>query len=127
MKKIMLMAIMLGSQLFAQIDNGVYYCNDIYNSLSEDQIVVHTDPVDGYVYLEIDQYGIRIKYNKNIGFYYPWIYIGDFVGYQTYLLDNGDKIVVAPEINGLYHFYDRQDDEKEYKKLTEYRNVQKKK
>ena len=127
MKKIMLIAIMLGSQLFAQIDNGIYYCNDIYNSLSEDQIVVHTDPVDGYVYIEIDQYGIRIKHNKNIGFYYPWIYIGEFVDYQTYLLDNGDKIVVAPEINGLYHFYDRQDDEKEYKKLTEYRNVQKKK
>tara|TARA_R100000963_G_C4545586_1_gene40764 strand:- start:137 stop:520 length:384 start_codon:yes stop_codon:yes gene_type:complete len=127
MKKIMLMAIILGSQLFAQINEGTYYCNDIYSSLSEDQIVVYTEPVDGYVYLYIDPYGIRIKNKKSIGFYYPWIYVGTFVDYQTYLLDNGDKIVIAPEINGLYHFYDRQDDEKEYKKLTEYHNVQKKK
>ena len=127
MKKTMLIAIILGSQMFAQIDSGTYYCNDIYNSLREDQIVIHTDTINGYAYLYIDQYGIRIKNYNNIGYYYPWLYIGYFVDYQTYLLDNGDKIVLAPEINGFYHFYDRQEDEKEYKKLTEYHNVRKKK
>lgn len=127
MKKTMLIAIILGSQMFAQIDSGTYYCNDIHNSLCEDQIVIHTDTINGYAYLYIDQYGIRIKNYNNIGYYYPWLYIGYFVDYQTYLLDNGDKIVLAPEINGFYHFYDRQEDEKEYKKLTEYHNVQKKK
>ena len=53
MKKTMLIAIILGSQIFAQIDNGTYYCNNIYNSLCEDQIVIHTDTINGYAYLYI--------------------------------------------------------------------------
>lgn len=127
MKKTILLAIILGSQIFAQINEGEYYCNDVYESLSEDQVVVYTESIDGYFTLYVDPYGIRVRNSNNIGYYYPWVYIGYFVDYKTYLLDNGDKIVLAPEINGLYHFYDRQEDEKEYKKLTEYHNVQKKK
>lgn len=127
MKKTIFLVIMLGSQLVAQINEGKYYCKEAFISLSEDNKVVHTKELKGRFTFYIDPYGIRIKKNNNIGFYYPWVYIGVFADYETYLLDNGDKIVVAPEIGGLYHFYNREDNEKEYKKLTEYHNVQEKK
>ena len=127
MKKTVFLVIMLGSQLVAQINEGEYYCKEAYKSLSENNKIVHTKELKGKFIFYVDDYGIRIKRSKNIGYYYPWVYIGVFVDYETYLLDNGDKIVVAPEINGFYHFYDRQESENEYKKLIEYHNVQKKK
>ena len=127
MKKTIFLVMILGSQLVAQINEGQYYCDEIYESLSENQEVIYAEKVEGNFSIYVDPYGIRIKKNDNIGYYYPWVYIGYFVDYQTYLLDNGDKIVLAPEINGLYHFYDRQDNEKEYKKIIEYHNVKEKK
>ena len=46
-----------------------------------------------------------------------------FADYYTYLLNNGSKICVGPDIKGLYYFYENEYDIIEYKKLIEFRNI----
>ena len=123
MKKLIFIAFILTGQMFAQIESGLYYSDDIYSSDVDNHTKYNTVKMETSSYIDITNNGIRIYPENKIGVYQSWIDIGVFADYYTYLLNNGSKICVGPEINGLYYFYENEYDIIEYKKLIEFRNI----
>ena len=123
MKKLIFIAFILTGQLFAQIENGLYYSDDIYSSDVENYTKYNTVKMETSSYINITNNGKRIYPENKIGVYQSWIDIGVFADYYTYLLNNGSKICVGPDIKGLYYFYENEYDIIEYKKLIEFRNI----
>ena len=123
MKKVIFIALMLTGQLFAQIENGLYYSEDIYRSDVNDYKTYNTIKIETSSYIDVTSSGIRIYPEDGIGLYYGWMDIGFFVDHYTYLLTNGSKICVGPEIKGIYYFYENEYNLFEYKKLIEFRNM----
>tara|TARA_R100001463_G_scaffold120115_2_gene176087 strand:- start:214 stop:630 length:417 start_codon:yes stop_codon:yes gene_type:complete len=125
MKKVIFIAFILTGQLFAQIENGLYYSEDIYRSDVDNYKKYNTIEMETASYVNITSNGIRIYPENGIGIYQAWIDIGIFSEHYTYLLNNGSKICVGPEIKGIYYFYENEYDVLEYKKLIEFRNMKK--
>tara|TARA_R100000655_G_scaffold103673_2_gene150276 strand:+ start:956 stop:1375 length:420 start_codon:yes stop_codon:yes gene_type:complete len=123
MKRIFFIAFILTGQLFAQIESGLYYSEDIYKSDVENNKRYNTIKMETSMYLDIDEIGIRMYLPNTVGLYHGWKDIGFFTDYYTYLLTNNTKICVGPEINGIYYFYETEYDHLEYKKLIEFRDV----
>ena len=123
MKKLIFIAFILTGQLFAQIENGLYYSDDIYSSDVENYTKYNTVKMETSSYINITNNGIRIYPENKIGVYQSWMDIGVFADYYTYLLNNGSKICVGPDIKCLYYFYENEYDIIEYKKLIEFRNI----
>tara|TARA_R100001377_G_scaffold85220_1_gene70866 strand:+ start:1207 stop:1635 length:429 start_codon:yes stop_codon:yes gene_type:complete len=123
MREIFFIALMLTSQLFAQMEEGLYYCTDIYICDVESHKVISEKKMNSDQYIMVEQNGVRMYSTGHLGVYNAWIYIGDFSNYETYVLTNGNKICIAPEINGVYYFYEDEYDNLEYKKLIQFRNL----
>jgi hypothetical protein len=123
MKRIFFIALMLSFQLFAQMDEGLYYSNDVYYCDIEDGIVVSEQKLDETHYIEVVENGARFYTENRLGFYHSWIYIGDFVDYETYILTDGSKFCLAPEVNGVYYFFENDYDYHEYKRLIIFQNL----
>ena len=51
------------------------------------------------------------------------MYVGNFLDYETYILTDGSKLCLAPEVNGVYYFFENTYDHYEYKKLLIYKNL----
>lgn len=123
MKKMIFIAFILTGQMFAQIENGLYYSEDIYKSDVDNYQAYNTTKIETSSYLDITNNGIRIYPSNGLGLYHGWKSINFFKDHYTYLLTNGSKVCVGPEINGIYYFYELEYDLLEYKKLIEFRNM----
>ena len=123
MKKMIFIAFILTGQMFAQIENGLYYSEDIYRSDVDNHIAYNTTKMETSQYLDITSDGIRIYPPGGLGFYHAWKSIDFFDTHYTYILTNGTKVCVGPEINGIYYFYEDKYNAFEYKKLIEFRNM----
>tara|TARA_R110002020_G_scaffold395804_1_gene605840 strand:- start:2515 stop:2871 length:357 start_codon:yes stop_codon:yes gene_type:complete len=104
---------------------GLYYSNDIYHCDVESSAVFNIEKMDANQYIMVEENGIRLYGSGGLGVYHGWTFIGDFLNYKTYILTNNSKICIAPEINGIYYFYEKVYDFHEYKKLIEFRNLNK--
>ena len=116
-------ALMLTGQLFAQMEEGLYYSDEVYYCDIENRKRVTETKLNEGSYIEIYKDGVRFYNEGRIGLYHAWKYIGHFIDYETYLLSNNSKVCIGPEINGLYYFYEYNYDYYEYKQLIEFRNI----
>tara|TARA_R110002020_G_scaffold149882_1_gene326353 strand:+ start:2341 stop:2769 length:429 start_codon:yes stop_codon:yes gene_type:complete len=123
MGKIFFIALILTGQLFAQMEQGLYYCTDIYMCDVENYKILSEKKIKTDQYIMVEQNGVRMYSTGHLGFYNAWIYIGDFSNYETYVLTNGAKMCVVPEIDGVYYFYEDEYNDLEYKKLIQFRNL----
>ena len=123
MRKIFFIAFILTGQLFAQMEEGLYYSDDIYICDVDMEKRTSIKKLDAHQYIDISKDGIRLYDYETIGVYHAWKYIGYFIDHETYLLSNGSKICIGPEIRGIYYFYESEYDYYEYKKLIEFRNL----
>jgi len=115
---------MLTIQLFAQMPKGLYYTNEIYKGNVKGEIVDSLEIMSGTeIFLEIDDFGIRMYQPKRIGHYHGWKYVGSFNYYDTYILSNGSMMCIAPEITGMYYFYNDSVNYQEYDRIVEFRNL----
>jgi len=118
-------ALMLTGQLFAQMEEGLYYSNEVYYCDVENRKRITETKMNEGSYIEVYKDGIRFYNEGRIGLYHAWKYIGYFVEHETYLLSNNSKVCIGPEINGIYYFYEYDYDYYEYKQLIEFRNITK--
>ena len=126
MKQLFLLTVLLSLQLHGQIEQGMYYSENVVYCDIWEGIVEHEKYNEGeYFYLSVEENGIRIFDNDLIGDYYPWTYIGMQQEYQTYLLSNTNKIVWSEDLQGILMFYDLDEDSHWYRKSIEYRDVKK--
>jgi len=123
MKRIFFIALMLTGQLFAQMDEGLYHSNDVYYCNVVDGIAISEEKIDGDHYIQVSKSGARFYSNNRLGLYHAWMYVGDFLDYETYILTDGSKFCLAPEVNGVYYFFENTYDHYEYKKLLIYKNL----
>ncbi len=123
MKKMFFIALMLTGQLFAQIESGLYYSEDVYMSDVNNLMSYNTVKVQSGKYLDITNDGIRIFTENTFGVYHAWRHIGIFADYDTYILTNNRKVCYAPEDSIIYYFYEYEYDYFEFKKLIQFRNV----
>ena len=125
MKNMFFIALMLTGQLFAQMEEGLYYSDETYYCDIENKKRITETKLNNRSYVEVSDNGVRFYKRGRIGLYHAWKYIGYFVDYETYLLSNNSKVCIGPEINGLYYFYEYSYDYYEYKQLIEFRNLTK--
>ena len=125
MRRIFFIALMLTVQLFAQMDEGLYKANEIYMSDVNNRIRYNVEEIKGTQYIDVTDNGIRIFDPNGLGVYHGWKYIGEFLNYETYLLTNNSKVCIAPEIDGIFYFYEYEYDHLEFKRLIEFRNIKK--
>ncbi len=125
MRNIFFIAFMLTGQLFAQLEEGLYYSDETYYCDVDNKERITELKLINRSYIEVFEDGVRFYNEGRIGLYHSWKYIGYFLDHETYLLSNNSKVCIGPEINGIYHFYEYDYDYYEYKKLIEFRNMKK--
>tara|TARA_R100000008_G_C3574475_1_gene164310 strand:+ start:1299 stop:1703 length:405 start_codon:yes stop_codon:yes gene_type:complete len=116
-------ALMLTGQLFAQMEEGLYYCTDAYICDVDNYKIVKEEKLDDSYYIDVFDHGVRFYPNSRLGVYYSWLYIGKFNTHETYILTNGGKFCIAPEINGVYYFFEYTYDTNEFKNLIKFQNI----
>ena len=125
MKNVFFIAVMLTGQIFAQMEIGTYYCNDVYYCDVENQTIINMEKLNLDQYIVVEDNGVRFHGSNRLGLYHAWTFIGDFGGHDTYILSNNSKLCIAPEINGIYYFYEKVYNNDEYKKLIQFNNIEK--
>ena len=126
MKKLfLLIVIMFCGQAYSQLEEGTYISNEYhYQELWMDTIKSDTIFYGEYLF-DIDDKGIRKYTNTHIGRYFPWEYIGIFDRYPTYLLSNGDKLVIYDKVKGIVWYSDSDRDIVWYRIAEVYYNLNK--
>lgn len=126
MKKLfLLLVIMFCGQAYSQLEEGTYISDEChYQALWMDTIKSDTAFHGEYLF-DVDDYGIRIYTSPHIGRYFPWVYIGAFDGYPTYILSNSDKIVIYDKVKGIVWYSDTDREMKWYRIAEVYYNLKK--